>query len=132
MAQILGGTAEEYLSYINLWQAKASWFYSLYSDLQEVFGDLEGAFGERWKFQTIKSLNLKAKQGFTTAQWRQGMPDPHMHVELHPLTLPALKAGSCGLHLGLPISEALGGWGDTAKEWIPAHNPNKQTYKHRH
>ena len=30
-------------------------------------------------------------------------PDPHMHVELHPLTPLALKAGPRGPHLGLSM-----------------------------
>ena len=65
--------ASEYLSQIHLCQAKARWFYSLYSDLQVVFGELvlvfgklvvvfgelEGVFGERCKFLTIWILNLK-------------------------------------------------------------------------
>ena len=66
MAQILRGAAEEYLSQIHLCQAKARWFYSLYSDLLVVFGELvmvfgelEGVFGERCKFLTIWILNLK-------------------------------------------------------------------------
>ena len=46
MAQILRGKAKEYLSHIHLWQAKARWFYSLYSDLQVVFGELVVVFGK--------------------------------------------------------------------------------------
>jgi hypothetical protein len=56
----------EYLSHIHLGQAKARWFYSLYSDPQVVFGELvvvfgelEGVFGERCNFLTIWILNLK-------------------------------------------------------------------------
>ena len=55
------------------------------------------------------------------------MPDPHMHVELHPLTLPALKAGPCGPHLGLPIGEALGGGGIQQRS---GYQPTTQTNKH--
>jgi hypothetical protein len=56
LAQILWGTAEEYLSQIHLCQAKASWFYSLYSDLLVVFGELVMVFEERSKFLTIWSI----------------------------------------------------------------------------
>ena len=66
MAQILRREAKEYLSYIHLCQAKARWFYSLYSDLLVVFGELvmvfeklEVVFEERNKFLTIWILNLK-------------------------------------------------------------------------
>ena len=66
MAQILRGKAKEYLSHIHLCQAKARWFYSLYSNLLIVFGELvmvfkklEGVFGQWKKFLTIWILNLK-------------------------------------------------------------------------
>jgi hypothetical protein len=58
--------AEEYLNQIHLCQSKARWFYSLYSDLQVVFGELvmvfgelEGVFGERCKYLRIWILDLK-------------------------------------------------------------------------
>ena len=39
-----GVEAEEYLNQIHRCQAKARWFYSLYSELQVVFGKLEMVF----------------------------------------------------------------------------------------
>jgi hypothetical protein len=54
------------MAQILLGAAKARWFYSLYSDLQlvlgelvVVYGELEGVFGERYKFLIIWILNLK-------------------------------------------------------------------------
>ena len=38
--------AEEYLNQIHRGQAKARWFYSLYSDLLVVFGELVMVFEE--------------------------------------------------------------------------------------
>ena len=53
------------------------------------------------------------------------MPDPHVHVELHPLTLLALKAGPVGVFLFVDKH-----WGvDSVRERIQAHNLNKQTNK---
>ena len=66
MVQILRSAAKEYLNQIRRCQAKARQFYSLYSDLQVVFGELvmvfgelEGVFGESRKFLTILIENLE-------------------------------------------------------------------------
>ena len=56
------------------------------------------------------------------------MPDPHMHVKLHPLNLPALKAGPCGPHLCILIGEALGGGG--ISKGVETSPQPKQTKKH--
>ena len=46
MAQILQRAAKEYLSQIRRCQANAMQFYSLYSNLQVVFGELVVVFGK--------------------------------------------------------------------------------------
>ena len=58
---------------------------------------------------------------------KQKTPDPHRHVELHPLTLFVLRAGLMGLaYVFLWVDNHTG---ESVSEWNPVHKPNKPTNK---
>ena len=53
------GCASKYLSHIHICQAKARWFYILYSDLQVVFGEMVVGGGIWREMQTSDNLDFK-------------------------------------------------------------------------